>query len=71
MEILVFKTDIHNRQQAEKLIPYIETLAGIRKCNVDLHDRDKVLRIESEAVSPRIIEQHLHQAGYYCKELED
>jgi len=71
MEILVFKTDISNRRAVNKIIPRLETIDGIIRCNVDLHDRDKILRIESSAVSPRIIEHQVQQAGHYCKELED
>jgi copper chaperone CopZ len=71
MEILVFKTDISNRRAVNKVIPHLENIQGIVRCNVDLHDRDKILRIESKAVSPRLIEQQVQQAGHYCKELED
>lgn len=71
MEILVFKTDISNKRAVNKVVPHLENIEGITRCNIDLHDRDKILRIESTAVSPRVIEQQVKEAGYYCKELED
>ena len=44
---------------------------GIQKWNVDLQDRDKILRIEARDLSPKIIEHTLLRAGYFCEELED
>jgi hypothetical protein len=71
MEILVFKTDIADTRQVNGIIPHLEQLEGIVRWNVDLDDCDKILRVVSRNVSPRIIEQHLAQAGHYCCELED
>jgi hypothetical protein len=71
MDILVFKTDIRDRRRVTEVEQHIENIEGILKWNVDLHDKDNILRIEAETISPRIIEQHLQQAGYYCEELED
>jgi len=71
MEILVFKTDVEDKKHVRRLSKLFRTLQGIMRWNVDLHDDDRVLRVETVAISPRTIEMTLHQAGYFCKELED
>ncbi|RFM29850.1 hypothetical protein [Deminuibacter soli] len=71
MNILVFKTSLENRQQVKQAGSFLKQLAGIVRWNVDLHDEDYILRIVTPSLSPRLVEQHLQQAGYYCRELED
>ena len=71
MEILVFKTDIINRRQVTRAAPQLNRLKGIIRWNVDLHDCDKILRVVSDNISPRLIEQQMQEAGHYCAELED
>ena len=71
MEILVFKTDIHNNTEVEAISPILETLPMVSRWNVDLHDVDKILRIESAEACARNIEAVLQKAGFYCQELED
>jgi hypothetical protein len=71
MEILVFKTNVEDKKHVRKLFKLLRTLQGIMRWNVDLHDEDKVLRVETVSVSPRTIEIALQQAGYFCRELED
>lgn len=71
MKILVFKTNVEDRQQVLALIPHLETIDGILKWNVDLHDNDRVLRVESKNIAPSLVEEIITGAGYYCKELED
>jgi len=69
MEILVFKTNLTNK----KLISDVESLLNIHphiiKWNVDLHDRDNVLRVVSKNIEAKEIEQLLTRQGYYCEEL--
>ncbi len=71
MNILVFKTNIEDIKQVRKLSPHLKNIHGILKWNVDLHDCDKVLRIEANDLPPNSVEEILQQAGYYCVELED
>ncbi len=71
MNILVFKTNLRYKKNIHSIVPLLNRLEGIIRWNVDLHDRDKILRIESHSLSPQIVEQTLELAGYYCKELED
>jgi len=70
MEVLVFKTNLRFKKQINAVTPYINNLHGIARWNVDLDDIDKVLRIESDNLSPRKVEHTLKQAGYFCEELQ-
>ena len=70
-EILVFKTDLSSDERLEVVKPVLDTHPGILRWNVDRHDIDKVLRIESENVSPDDVIKLLHEAGCLCEELPD
>lgn len=69
MEILVFKTNIRNKKQLGLLMPHLQKIQGIHQWNVDMHDRDKILRVQSINVAPHTIENTVRQAGYQCEEL--
>ncbi|WP_207511624.1 hypothetical protein [Longitalea luteola] len=70
MEVLVFKTNLRFKKQITAVTPHINNLRGIAKWNVDLDDRDRILRIESNELSPRSVEATLQRAGYFCEELQ-
>jgi hypothetical protein len=69
MEILVFKTNLRYRKNILHAGDFLNQLQGIIRWNVDLHDKDKVLRIEAKDLNPRIVESTLSNAGYSCEEL--
>lgn len=71
MDILVFKTNLDNPELVNRVTPVIQTMPGVQKWNVDMHDCDNVLRIEATELSPRSVEMVLQNAGYFCEELED
>ena len=71
MEVLVFKTNVRYKKHVHAIAAQLDQFADISKWNVDLHDKDKILRVEGDALSSAIIENTLQKAGYYCKELED
>ena len=71
MNILVFKTDVENIKQVRLVSPHLRSLPDIIKWNFDLHDCDRVLRIETNTLTPQVIETLLQDAGFFCKELED
>ncbi len=71
MPILVFKTNITDKKEIRKLSPFLKTLEGIIKWNVDLNDEDKILRIVTPNLATAYISSILQQAGYHCLELED
>ncbi|WP_205508526.1 hypothetical protein [Longitalea arenae] len=69
MEVLVFKTNLR-KKQITAVTKHINNLQGITRWNVDLDDRDRILRIESHELSPRSVELTLQQAGFFCEELQ-
>jgi len=70
MDILVFKTNVEDLTQVKKISPHLRNIDGVLKWNIDLHDCDKVLRVEADGLSPHSIEEILQSAGYFCKELD-
>ncbi len=73
MQILVFKTNLENKNHISAARKLLSKIQGILYWNVDLHDIDKILRIEANEMLliPIRVEQTLQQAGYYCEELKD
>ncbi|HEY2722582.1 MAG TPA: hypothetical protein VGI82_12695 [Chitinophagaceae bacterium] len=71
MEILVFKTNLRYKKNIKEVMPHLNELRGITKWNVDFHDKDKILRIIGNNLSPRLVENILHRVGYTCEELPD
>ena len=71
MPILVFKTNIEDFSQIRKIRPLLKKVSEILNWNVDLNDRDRILRVETNRLSPFTIEKVLGEAGYFCRELED
>ena len=71
MEVLVFKTNLHDRNHINAIEPHIAKQPGIKKWNVDLEDIDKILRIETTGLHPAKIEHIVKSAGYMCEELRD
>jgi hypothetical protein len=69
MDILVFKTNLKFKKDISDAVPHIEQIPGVMRWNVDLKDCDKVLRIESTDLSPKVVERVLTDIGYYCEEL--
>jgi hypothetical protein len=45
--IFVFKTSLKNRKQAKNLMNELKVNLKITRCNFDLEDCDKILRIEA------------------------
>jgi hypothetical protein len=70
MKVLVFKTNLRFKKQINAVTPHLNNLQGVARWNVDLDDKDKVLRIESVDLCPRSVEATLQQAGYFCEELQ-
>lgn len=70
-EILVFKTDLESEERLEIIRPFLDEHPGIIKWNVDKHDIDKVLRIESKNISSADVINLVQKAGFVCEELPD
>ncbi len=71
IDILIFKTDIRYKTDLKKLSPFMSGETRIKKWNVDRSDIDRVLRIESSAMSPEEVINLIERAGYSCEELTD
>ena len=71
MEILVFKTNVQYKKNLKQVMPHLNEMKGVVRWNIDFHDRDKVLRIVSNNLSPRVVENTLKNVGYACEELTD
>ena len=71
MEILVFKTNLRFKKNVNQVTPQLNELKGFIQWNIDFHDRDKILRIVGNDLSPRLVETTLKNAGYVCEELPD
>ena len=71
MNILVFKTNIRYKKHISALTTHMDNMEGVIRWNVDLDDKDKILRVEARDLSPRMVEHTLLQAGYVCEELND
>jgi|JI10StandDraft_1071094.scaffolds.fasta_scaffold13855_8 tRNA G26 N,N-dimethylase Trm1 len=68
--IEVFKTDINSKTKARQAINSLKSLFTEARINVDLHDRDKILRVEGIEVChvPSIV-QYLNNLGFQCETL--
>ena len=69
MVILVFKTNLSSTKHISKVKPSLNLHPYIKEWNVDLHDRDNVLRVVSENIPAIEIQQIILNAGYHCEEL--
>jgi hypothetical protein len=69
MEILVFKTNLTDKERISHVEPVLNIHPHIIKWNVDLNDCDNVLRVVSKNIAAKEIEQLLLKEGYYCEEL--
>ncbi|HMI78985.1 MAG TPA: hypothetical protein VK484_09325 [Ferruginibacter sp.] len=70
MEILVFKTNLTDTHHISNVEPSLNFHPQIIQWNVDLHDHDNILRIVSNKIEAKEVEELLFNAGYYCEELE-
>ena len=70
MEILVFKTNLTDTKRISDIESSLDIHPHIIQWNVDLNDSDNILRIVSNQIKGREVEQLLLNAGYYCEELE-
>lgn len=69
-DILVFKTNLSSQKHVGKVKLVLNLHPCIKEWNVDLQDQDKVLRVVSQQVEAKEIEQIIAGAGYFCQELE-
>lgn len=68
--IYVFKTTVQTKVQARKLKPHLDQILPTAKWNFDLHDCDKILRVDSEDNIIHPIVSLLKRHNFRCEELE-
>ncbi|MEP7277742.1 MAG: hypothetical protein ABI813_03775 [Bacteroidota bacterium] len=68
--IEIFKTDIRKVAQMKKMVALLLQHFPDNKINIDLHDCDKVLRIEGGNFLPAAIATLVKENGFMCIRLE-
>jgi hypothetical protein len=71
LQVLVFKTNLVSAKDIHRISPLMGDTPGILRWNVDEHDIDNVLRIETSWLLPDDIIRVVTDAGYLCEELPD
>jgi len=70
MDILVFKTNLSDKNRIRKVRPSLDVHPHIYKWNVDLHDHENILRVVANNIEGKEVENLVLSAGYYCEELQ-
>jgi len=66
----VFKTNVQEASEAKQLVALLLQRFPDNKINVDLHDCDKILRIEGDHFEVQQIVMLAEQNGFACRVLE-
>ncbi|QHT66398.1 hypothetical protein GXP67_06860 [Rhodocytophaga rosea] len=67
----IFKTNIENKKQAERILASLSATFPDLKVNVDLEDCDKILRVEGEAIVPDKVIDFVSVTGHHCEMLPE
>jgi hypothetical protein len=70
MHVLVFSTSVNSLDEVKSLKPLIDSLAGKNNWNFALDDRERILRIVSDKLTPLKAIELLQANGYTCHELQ-
>ena len=65
----IFKTNVTEHTQAEKIIALLKLHFPCYSVNFDLHDCDNILRVLGDSVPINEIEHLVSNAGFYCSAL--
>lgn len=68
--ILVFKTDIIERDHVEIIAAGLNTMGTISRWHVDLEDCDRILKVETAQDVGKEILDLLRLKGFNCEELD-
>ncbi len=66
----VFKTNVMDCRQAERMLAQLVIHFKESRINFDMHDCDKILRVEANQVIPEKIIELMNTHGYECMVLE-
>jgi len=68
--IEVYKTNVRNKTDAKRIINLLEEIFSDAKMNFDLHDCDKILRIDGIGKSnSQSVINDLNKMGFSCEVL--
>lgn len=62
----IFKTNVEDPNQAQKVITLLNHHFPAFMINFDLHDCDKILRVKGESIPVDEIVSLVSQTGFYC-----
>jgi hypothetical protein len=66
--IEIFKTNVQNKTQAKRIMSVLKNGFAEAEINFDLHDCDKILRVEGiEKSYTKTIVHNLHNLGFTCE----
>ena len=68
-QVLIFKTDVDGMDDANRVAALFESTAKTKQWSFDLTDCDRILRIVSSDLHPKIIEKLLTVEGIYCENI--
>jgi hypothetical protein len=68
--IEVFKTNVQGKTQADSLVTELKKHFPASRINIDMHDRDKVLRLEGTDFRIEMVRLLVEQNGFYCSLLD-
>ena len=68
--IEVFRTNIKTTSDAHNLVETLVRLLPVSRINFDLHDCDKILRVEGNDFSADAIVRLFNKKGFHCEVLE-
>jgi hypothetical protein len=71
MPVYVYKTNVAYAETAGAIAGQLKKIPGVLRCNFDLSDIDRILRVEALATPTPTVEETLRIAGFFCRELEE
>ncbi|MCX2477458.1 hypothetical protein OQY15_00045 [Pedobacter sp. MC2016-15] len=70
MHLIIFKTSVATKKEAQQLQPLLNNMPLIKEHNFDLDDCDNILRVVSTHLQPELICELLDTQGFNCEALE-
>jgi hypothetical protein len=65
----VFKTDVQEVAESQKIVGWLLAHFPHNKINFDLSDCDRILRVEGEEICVKTITSMVVASGYWCEVL--
>ena len=66
----IFKTNVQEKTEAQEIVALLTFHFPESKINFDLHDCDKILRVEAGHVPVGEVMSLVHQNGFWCDVLD-